>query len=68
MQDEPTTHWKAEVSYLNTQGRDLDAPLTLRDLQRFNHCENTRNDALCDRLEALCVMVAKLVKRLEVQP
>lgn len=59
--------WKAEVSYLNTQGRDLDTPLTLRDLQRLNHCENTRNAALCDRLEAIYALLAKLAKRQEVQ-
>lgn len=50
--------WKAEVSFLNTQGRSLEDLLTLRDLNRFNDCQNVRNAALCQRLEAIYALLS----------
>lgn len=52
--------WKAEVSFLNTQGRSLESPLTLRDLERLNDCQNARNAALCQRLETIYALLAQM--------
>jgi len=60
--------WKAEVSCLDTQGRSVDAPLTLRDLDRLNDCHNARNAALCGRLEAIHEVLVTIQHLLQVKP